>query len=329
MSNLGNSQLPLIGTMHSAKAMNTLQSPRPLILVAEDDAQLRELLQEGLTESGFEVRGAASGRSVLACIRERKPDLLLCDVMMPDGDGHDVLRAIRADHQLANLPVILLSALGGGADVRAGMNLAADDYLTKPVALTEIRRAVEVRLARMVQVVRGDLQEPASPVAGCQTPVFPEPGGTAGTGVAEPQAVRVQATRAHELAQTLGRVERRLTDLLVMVQPGWVRCPPEDYDGVVGALLAHALSHTRPGDAVWLVGAWEGHRYQLTLWSREVGHAPRESGVPAPLVRPLADSGLRQMATRLWATGGELHFEDCPPDGVRLHLHFQPACPFP
>lgn len=311
--------------MHKAEAMTTLPSPRPHILIAEDDVQLRELLQEGLAEFGFEVEVAASGRTALACLRERKPDVLLCDVMMPDGDGHDVLRAIRTDRQLADLPVILLSALGGGAEVRSGMNLGADDYLTKPVVLTEIRRAVEVRLAR-ARVVRGEL--PIQSLA-AEPQLSAEPVRAPGTEVPESPAVRVEATRAHELAQTLVRSERRQSDLLVMVQPGWVRCPPEDYDGVVIALLTHALHHTRPGDAVWLVGAWEGQRYQLTLWSREAVSAPREAGLPGPLVCPLEDSGLRQMATRLWANGGELHLEDCAPDGVRLHLHFQPACPFP
>jgi DNA-binding response OmpR family regulator len=110
--------------------MPQLSCPRPNILVAEDDAKLRELLLEGLAAFGFEASAAASGRVALARIREQKPDLLLCDVMMPDGDGHDVLRVIRADLRLADLPVIFLSALTRVADVRAGMNLGADDYLT-------------------------------------------------------------------------------------------------------------------------------------------------------------------------------------------------------
>lgn len=304
--------------------MTTLPSPRPHILVAEDDAQFRELLMEGLVECGFKPRAACSGRTALACIRERKPDLLLCDVMMPDGSGHDVLRAIRADRQLADLPVIFLSALTGGAEVRAGMNLGADDYLTKPVALAELRRAVEARLAR-AKVGCGD---PSVGPADDESRSVPELVPAPGPDVPEP-AGRAEATRARELAYTLGRAERRQTDLLVMVQSGWVRCLPDDFDSVVGALLTHALHHTRPGDAIWLVGAWEANRYQLTLWSRETVAGGREAGLPGPLARPLEDSGLRRMAARLWANGGELQLEDCAADGVRMHLHFQPARPLP
>jgi CheY-like chemotaxis protein len=325
--------------------MNLFPCPPPNILVAEDDAKLCELMVESLADFGFEATAAPSGRKALDRIRERKPDLLLCDVMMPDGDGHDVLRVIRGDQQLADLPVIFLSALARVSDVRAGMNLGADDYLTKPVALVELRRAVEARLTR-VQLMRGNSADPvdpdSSPRAGRGRFPWPWPDlpmAPAGLGLLDPNAgaPRVDAVRAGELAEALCRPARRASDLLLMVRPGWVQCPPGLFEAVVGTLLGYVLLHSRSGDAVWLVGGWDGERYQLTLWSREGGgNLPRvgmiaDEGRPLPagLARPLDDLGLRRAAAMLRQYGGELQLQDCGADGVRLHAHFQPVPPVP
>lgn len=327
--------------------MNTRLCPRPNILVAEDDAKLRELLIESLVDFGFEASAAPSGRTALDRIRARKPDLLLCDVMMPDGDGHDVLRVIRSDRRLADLPVIFLSALARVADVRTGMNLGADDYLTKPVALAELRRAVEARLDRaeihrggsLGQFVADSLPESGrgrrSPWPWPDLPAVP---GGWSLQAEEEGAPRIDAARAGELAQALCGAEKRATDLLLMVRPGWVRCPPSDFDGAVGALLGYALHHSRPGDAVWLVGGWDGDRYQLTLWSREDRLSSPDAGELGALAagpdlggpgRPLSDLSIRRAAATLGQSGGELRLQDCGADGIRLHVHFQPAPPIP
>ncbi len=325
--------------------MNSLPCPPPNILVAEDDPKLRELLVESLADFGFEVSAAPSGRKALDRIRERKPDLLLCDVMMPDGDGHDVLRVIRGDRGLADLPVIFLSALARVSDVRAGMNLGADDYLSKPVALVELRRAVDARLAR-VQLMRGNCSDPVGPARslGAEPARFPWPwpdlpGAPAGLGLlaADEGAPRVDTVRAGELAQALCQSQKRAADLLLVVRPGWVQCPPGAFDGTVGTLLNYVLLHSRPGDAIWLVGGWEGERYQLTLWSREGGRnlpgaatvAAAALSVQAGLTRPLDDLGLRRVAAMLRQYGGELQLQDCGADGVRLHAHFTPVPPVP
>lgn len=325
--------------------MNSLPCPPPNILVAEDDAKLRELLVESLADFGFEANAAPSGRKALDRIRERKPDLLLCDVMMPDGDGHDVVRVIRGDRRLADLPVIFLSALARISDVRAGMNLGADDYLTKPVALVELRRAVEARLAR-VQLMRGNSWTPVDPARGLAVEPgrFPWPWpdlpvAPACLGLLAPNDVapRVDAARAGELAQALCRRQNRASDLLLMVRPGWVQCPPGVFDGTVGTLLDYFLLHSRSGDAVWLVGGWDGERYQLILWSREGGgNLPGAAKtvaeglpIPAGLARPLDDLGLRRASALLRQYGGELRLQDCGADGVRLHAHFQPVPPVP
>ena len=80
--------------------------------------------------------------------REEKPDLILCDVMMPGTDGHSVLQGVRDDPTIAGTPFIFLTAKGEKRDQRTGMNLGADDYLTKPTTATELLAAIFARLER-------------------------------------------------------------------------------------------------------------------------------------------------------------------------------------
>ena len=94
------------------------------------------------------VLTATNGREGLALAREEKPDLILCDVMMPEMDGYDVLHALRGDRSIAGTPFIFLTAKGEKGDQRAGMNLGADDYLTKPVSAPELLGAITARLER-------------------------------------------------------------------------------------------------------------------------------------------------------------------------------------
>ncbi len=118
------------------------------ILIIEDHAPMRRNLATLLEMEGYIIVTAESGRVGLDAIEASPPDLVLCDVMMPELDGHAVLRAVRADDATATLPFIFLTAKGEKPDVRAGMNLGADDYLTKPVAKADLLRAVSARLER-------------------------------------------------------------------------------------------------------------------------------------------------------------------------------------
>ena len=99
----------------------------------------------------FEPIAAENGRAGIEAARREKPDLILCDVMMPELDGHSVLQTLRVDAALARIPFIFLTAKGEKEDIRSGMNLGADDYLTKPVANADLVRAIEVRLRRSEQ----------------------------------------------------------------------------------------------------------------------------------------------------------------------------------
>jgi DNA-binding NarL/FixJ family response regulator len=128
------------------------------ILVIEDEPEMRRNLMTVLRMEGYAPRGAADGLQGVEAARREPPDLVLCDIMMPGLDGHGVLRAMRAEAALAAVPFIFLTARGEQPDVRAGMNLGADDYLTKPVAKEELLAAVASRLERAAQVRRTEFR---------------------------------------------------------------------------------------------------------------------------------------------------------------------------
>jgi DNA-binding NarL/FixJ family response regulator len=118
------------------------------ILLIEDQPDMRENIATILEMEDFAVLTAPDGRDGIERAREEKPDLILCDVMMPKMDGHDVLHALREDRTIAGTPFIFLTAKGEKRDQRAGMNLGADDYLTKPVSADDLLAAVRARLDR-------------------------------------------------------------------------------------------------------------------------------------------------------------------------------------
>lgn len=121
------------------------------ILVIEDEPEMRRNLITILKLEKFQPFGAENGRVGLELVKREKPDLILCDVMMPELDGHSVLEALRQSEATASIPFIFLTAKGEKADLRSGMNLGADDYLTKPVAKADLLHAIAARLRRSEQ----------------------------------------------------------------------------------------------------------------------------------------------------------------------------------
>ncbi len=109
---------------------------------------MRENLVIMLEMEGFEVLCAEQGRRGLELARSVSPDLILCDVMMPELDGYGVLQALRAEPATATIPFLFLTARGEKLDQRTGMNLGADDYLVKPVVKEEVLAAIAARLQR-------------------------------------------------------------------------------------------------------------------------------------------------------------------------------------
>lgn len=118
------------------------------LLIIEDDLVVRENTQEILELYDFEVVSAANGRIGIKLAQELLPDLIICDIMMPEIDGYAVLEAIAADEKTAHIPFIFLSAKTEHKEIRRGMDLGADDYLTKPYEEEDLLSAVNSRLAK-------------------------------------------------------------------------------------------------------------------------------------------------------------------------------------
>lgn len=123
------------------------------ILVIEDEPEMRRNITTLLRYHDYQPVAAENGRVGVEAARREKPDLILCDVMMPELDGFGVLQALQVDASLARIPFIFLTAKGEKDDLRSGMNLGADDYLTKPVPSADLVRAIETRLRRSQQQV--------------------------------------------------------------------------------------------------------------------------------------------------------------------------------
>ncbi|MFT3884688.1 MAG: response regulator [Flavobacteriales bacterium] len=118
------------------------------ILLIEDDADMRENTAEILELADYRVLKAENGRRGVEIARKEVPDLVLCDIMMPELDGYSVLHLLSRNPATAEVPFIFLSAKAERGDVRKGMELGADDYLTKPFEESELLNAIEGRLKR-------------------------------------------------------------------------------------------------------------------------------------------------------------------------------------
>jgi DNA-binding NarL/FixJ family response regulator len=118
------------------------------ILIIEDDSQLGRNMALMLKMEGFEVRVAADGFAGLTLIRKKRPDLILCDILMPGMDGYAFHDAVHSLPHLNKIPFLFVSALNEPDQVRKGMLAGADDYLTKPFTAQSLLAAVNIRLHR-------------------------------------------------------------------------------------------------------------------------------------------------------------------------------------
>ena len=119
------------------------------ILVADDDVDIRELVEFKLSTMGHDIVAVGDGAAAIDACMAQKPDLAVLDVMMPGVSGLDAIRAIRAEPNLADLPVILLTARAQESDVETGFDSGADDYITKPFSPRELASRVEALLTRV------------------------------------------------------------------------------------------------------------------------------------------------------------------------------------
>ena len=132
----------------------TAPGPRRTVLVVEDEEPILEMLRYGLERFGFSVRCVGSGEEALAATMRERPDLVLLDLMLPGMDGLEVCRRLKGSPETADIPIVMLTARDGEADIVAGLEIGADDYLTKPFS----PRVLSARLRAVLR--RWDLGEP-------------------------------------------------------------------------------------------------------------------------------------------------------------------------
>jgi two-component system phosphate regulon response regulator PhoB len=117
------------------------------VLVVEDEEDIRELVSYNLLKDGYQVAGVASGEDALAAVAAKPPDVILLDLMLPGLDGLSVCRRLKGEAATESIPILMLTAKGEESDIVAGLNLGADDYITKPFS-------PKVLLARLKAVLR-------------------------------------------------------------------------------------------------------------------------------------------------------------------------------
>lgn len=132
------------------------------ILVIEDNQDVRENIAEILELSGYEVVTSVNGKEGVIAVNQSHPDLILCDVMMPDLDGFGVLKILNYNPLTSNIPFIFLTAKAEKSDFRKGMGLGASDYITKPFDDTELLDAIEIRLKKAIGVNGGPVHNSKS-----------------------------------------------------------------------------------------------------------------------------------------------------------------------
>src|SRR5947209_4023981 len=140
-----------------------MPSPQ-LILVVEDEKDLLDLLQFNLRQAGFETLAAQDGGQALALVRNRVPDLVLLDLMLPGVPGTEVCRQLKTSPRTKNVPVIMLTARGEEVDRVVGFELGADDFVTKPFSLRELVLRVRAVLRRGVNGETDVLQAKVGPL---------------------------------------------------------------------------------------------------------------------------------------------------------------------
>lgn len=134
-----------------------------MIFCVEDDDSIRDLMIYTLNASGFEAVGFSEGKSFLEALQDRKPELVMLDIMLPGEDGISLLKRLRTKSETKNIPVILATAKGTEYDKVIGLDLGADDYLAKPFGMMEMVSRIKAVLRRCApvekenQLSRGEL----------------------------------------------------------------------------------------------------------------------------------------------------------------------------
>ena len=135
-----------------AKAMN-----RAHVLVVDDEPDLLELVQYNLAAAGYNVTCVSSGEEALAAMGSVRPELVILDVLLPGMDGLDVCKTLKGDTQTSAIPIVMLTARGDEADIVTGLEVGADDYITKPFSPRELLARIKAALRRRNSVPDADM----------------------------------------------------------------------------------------------------------------------------------------------------------------------------
>jgi two-component system, OmpR family, alkaline phosphatase synthesis response regulator PhoP len=189
---------------------------RETILIVEDDENIQQLVGYNLAKAGFQVLHAEDGEQALAMVRRERPDLVVLDLMLPGLSGFEVCKALRRDPKTRGLPVIMLTARSEESDVTAGLDLGADDYITKPFSPKILISRIKSALRRIGQEGGGE---------------------EAGGGPIRVQDILIDPKRYEVLVKGtpvgLTVTEFGILELLAR-RPGWVFSRQQIIDGVRG-----------------------------------------------------------------------------------------------
>jgi two-component system alkaline phosphatase synthesis response regulator PhoP len=139
---------------HKSDFFEESQLPKEHILVVEDDEDILELIRYNLAKDGFRVTGVTSGEEALKAVKSSLPELVVLDLMLPGRDGLEICRVLKREAPTSQVPIIMVTAKGEEADIVTGLELGAEDYVTKPFS-------PKVLLARVRTVLRRRYREPA------------------------------------------------------------------------------------------------------------------------------------------------------------------------
>ena len=223
------------------------------VLIVEDDAEIAELIRFHAEREGYRTRIARSGREALDQVQKRRPDLLVLDIMLPDLDGLEVTRRLKRDGGTSGISILILSARGEEADIVSGLELGADDYVTKPFS-------PRVLIARVRSLLRRRDETPGAPDASMTL--------AGGRLVIDPaqHTCEVGGSGVH-----LTLTEFRLLHFLAL-RPGFVRTRDQIVSAVRGegtvlssrAVDVHVASLRRKlGDFSWMVETVRGVGYRF------------------------------------------------------------------
>jgi CRP-like cAMP-binding protein/CheY-like chemotaxis protein len=136
------------GFLNGTAMQSTINIKSPKILLIEDNQEMAENITSILELANYDVLYANNGKQGVSVAQKSQPDLILCDIMMPELDGYGVLHILNHDPETASIPFVFLTAKADKGEVREGMNLGADDYITKPFDSTDLLKVIEIRLKK-------------------------------------------------------------------------------------------------------------------------------------------------------------------------------------